>query len=53
MYIYIKIEPQATDDGERWHYLAVRGFSGLSCSKNGDVSTGLLFQLFSFISHNQ
>ena len=52
MYTYIKIEPQATDDGERWHYLAVRGFSGLSCSKNGDVSTGLLFQLFSFISHN-
>ena len=44
-----------SNDGERWHYLAVRSLPallrGISSSNNGDVSTVLLFQLFSFILH--
>ena len=42
-----------TDDGEKWHYLAVRSLSallrGISSSNKGDF---LLFKLFSFISNS-
>ena len=64
IYIYIKYNHKlksqvillmATDDGERWPYLAVRSLPallrGIPSSNNGEVSLVLLFQLFSLISH--